>query len=96
MAPAGLAILIGAGPNTGTGIARILSSPSHGNLAVALLARNPQPLENVFETVHASHSDAVLETFPTDTSERSLRSAFASIKALRGIEIVDGNIQYQA
>merc|ERR1712093_216108 len=39
MPPSGLAIIIGAGPNTGTGIARILSHPKHGNLAVALLAR---------------------------------------------------------
>lgn len=86
MAATGLAILIGAGPNTGTGIARILSSPSHGNLALGLLGRNPQSLEGVVENVRGFHHNAVLETFPTDTSERSLRSAFASIKAHKSFE----------
>jgi len=43
MPPSGLAILLGAGPNTASGIARILASPSHGNLAVALLSRTGDP-----------------------------------------------------
>lgn len=81
MPPSGLAILIGAGPNTGTGIARILSHPSHGNLAVALLARRPGALNEVVSTIRKSSPDAVLEAFPTDTSPASLTRAFKDIKA---------------
>ncbi|KAF2257281.1 NAD(P)-binding protein [Trematosphaeria pertusa] len=81
MPPSGLAILIGAGPNTGTGIARILSHPSHGNLAVALLARRPEALNDVVSTVRKASPNAVLETFPTDTSKASLEKAFRDIKA---------------
>ncbi|KAH7116895.1 hypothetical protein B0J11DRAFT_583601 [Dendryphion nanum] len=80
MSPSGLAILIGAGPNTGTGIARILSHPSYGNLAVALLARRSESLNEVVSTVRKTSPDAVLETFPTDTSPESLKEAFADIK----------------
>ncbi|KAF2190755.1 NAD(P)-binding protein [Zopfia rhizophila CBS 207.26] len=80
MSPSGLAILIGAGPNTGTGIARILSHPSHGNLAVALLARRPEALSEVVSSIRKSSPDAVLETFPTDTSQDSLKKAFRDIK----------------
>jgi len=81
MPPSGLAILIGAGPATGTGIARILSSPAHGNLAVALLARRPENLQSVISTVRSANENAVLEAFPSDTSKASLEKAFADIKA---------------
>ncbi|KAF2873248.1 hypothetical protein BDV95DRAFT_593603 [Massariosphaeria phaeospora] len=81
MPPSGLAVLIGAGPNTGTGIARMLSHASHGNLAVALLARNPESLNAVVSSVRKTSPDAVLETFPTDTSKASLEKAFKDIKA---------------
>ncbi|KAF2447816.1 NAD(P)-binding protein [Karstenula rhodostoma CBS 690.94] len=80
MPPSGLAILIGAGPNTGTGIARILSHASHGNLAVALLARRPESLNEVVSTVRKGSPDAVLETFATDTSKPSLENAFKDIR----------------
>ncbi|KAJ4994428.1 oxidoreductase [Stagonosporopsis vannaccii] len=80
MAPTGLAILIGAGPNTGTGIARILSHPSHGNLAVALLARRPENLQSVISTIRKTSPDAVLEAFPSDTSKDSIEKAFQDIK----------------
>ncbi|KAJ4330068.1 hypothetical protein N0V87_010328 [Didymella glomerata] len=81
MAPKGLAILIGAGPITGTGIARILSHPSHGNLAVALLARRPESLQSVISTIRQTSPDAVLEAFPSDTSKASIEKAFHDIKA---------------
>ncbi len=99
MAPKGLAILIGAGPNTvctatyadlvvcmltlnkGTGIARILSHPAHGNLAVALLARRPESLQSVISTIRSTSPDAVLEAFPSDTSQASLEKAFSEIKS---------------
>ncbi|KAL8952591.1 MAG: hypothetical protein Q9222_001506 [Ikaeria aurantiellina] len=82
MPPSGLAILIGAGSNTGAGIARILAHPSHGNLAVALLARNPTSLSTLASSLRSScGSDSVIETFPTDTSPSNLSAAFADIKA---------------
>jgi len=81
MAPTALAILIGAGPTTGAGIARILSHPSHGNMAVALLARRPEPLNDLVKSLKSKQPEAVLEAFPTDTSPENLRKAFADIKA---------------
>ncbi|KAF9740674.1 hypothetical protein PMIN06_005004 [Paraphaeosphaeria minitans] len=80
MPPSGLAILIGAGPNTGTGIARILSDPSHGNLAVAILARRPESLNEVVSTVRKTSPNAILETFATDTSKISLENTFKEIQ----------------
>ncbi|KAK3075352.1 hypothetical protein LTR53_001421 [Teratosphaeriaceae sp. CCFEE 6253] len=81
MAPAGLAILIGAGPATGAGIARILAHPAHGNLAVALLARRPDALDDLVKNLRSDAPDATFETFATDTSPDKLRQAFADIKA---------------
>ncbi|KAK2062080.1 short-chain dehydrogenase/reductase SDR [Colletotrichum caudatum] len=78
MAPKGLAILIGAGPISGAGIARILASPQHGNLAVALLARNPDNLHNLASDLRKS-SGGVLHPFPTDTQPDNLRRAFRQI-----------------
>jgi len=86
MAPSGLAILIGAGPNTGTGIARILSSPNHGNLAVALLARRPSSLTSTISTIRTANPSAVLEAFPTDTSKASLEQAFWDIKSHKSFQ----------
>ncbi|KAK2025844.1 short-chain dehydrogenase/reductase SDR [Colletotrichum zoysiae] len=78
MAPKGLAILIGAGPTSGAGIARILASPQHGNLAVALLARDPDNLHNLASDLGKS-SGGVLHPFPTDTQPDNLRRAFQQI-----------------
>ncbi|EFQ35095.1 short-chain dehydrogenase/reductase SDR [Colletotrichum graminicola] len=78
MAPKGLAILIGAGPTSGAGIARILASPQHGNLAVALLARNPDNLHKLASDLGKS-SDGILHPFPTDTQPDNLRRAFQQI-----------------
>ena len=47
MAPSGFAIIIGAGPTSGRGIARVLARADGGNLAVALLARNADNLNNL-------------------------------------------------
>ncbi|KAL1305057.1 hypothetical protein AAFC00_001995 [Neodothiora populina] len=80
MHPSGLAILLGAGPNTGTGIARVLAHPSHGNMAVALLARRPESLKGVADSLRAFTPDAVIETFPTDTSPNALKKAFSDIR----------------
>ncbi|PVH81652.1 NAD(P)-binding protein [Cadophora sp. DSE1049] len=81
MPPSGLAIIIGAGPNTGTGIARILSHPKHGNLAVALLARRQEGLNSVRSNLQQTSPGSVVETFPTDTSPTNLKQAFQSIKS---------------
>jgi len=80
MPPSGLAILIGAGPTTGAGIARILAHPNHGNLAVALLARRPEPLKELAENLRKDTGGGVLEPFPTDTSPESLSKTFAAIR----------------
>ncbi|KAL8708867.1 MAG: hypothetical protein Q9220_006323 [cf. Caloplaca sp. 1 TL-2023] len=83
MSPSGLAILLGAGPTTGAGIARILAHPSHGNLAIALLARNPSNLASLASSLRSScGSSSVIETFPTDASSPSdLSTTFANIKS---------------
>ncbi|CAN8105895.1 unnamed protein product [Discula destructiva] len=79
MPPSGLAILIGAGPTSGAGIARVLANPSQGNLAVALLARNAENLTKVCNTVRQSSNGGVLHTFPTDTQPGNLRQTFKDI-----------------
>lgn len=79
MPPSGLAILIGAGPTSGAGIARVLANPSHGNLAVALLARNADNLTKLCHSVRQSSNGGILHTFPTDTQPDNLRSAFKDI-----------------
>ncbi|KAF4551982.1 Hypothetical protein D9617_11g008290 [Elsinoe fawcettii] len=81
MAPSGLAILLGAGPTTGAGIARILAHPDHGNMAVALLARRPESLDEIASSLRSQIPSAVIETFPTDTSPESLKTAFENIKS---------------
>jgi hypothetical protein len=62
------------------GIARVLSDPARGNLAVALLARRPEPLHELVASLRSQSPDAVLEAFPTDTEPDQLRRAFADIK----------------
>ena len=79
MPPSGLAILIGAGPTAGAGIARVLANPSQGNLAVALLSRTGSAeLASKLET--SSHG-GVLKAFKTDTSRPQLEAAFKDIKS---------------
>ena len=79
MAPSGIAILLGAGPTTASGIARVLANPSQGNLAVALLSRSASP--SLAENLRKSSNGGVLAPFQTDTSESSLKKAFDDIKA---------------
>jgi len=79
MAPIGLAILIGAGPATGAGIARVLAT--QGNLAVALLARRPDPLQELAKNLRSQAPDGVFEAFPTDASKPdSIKKTFEDIK----------------
>lgn len=78
MSPRGLAIIIGAGPNTGTGLTRILAT--QGNLAVALLARSQDSLRSVRENVIGSAPNAVIETFVCDTDPTNLATTFQKIR----------------
>lgn len=77
--PTGLAILMGAGQTTASGIARILASPAHGNLAVALLSRSGSA--ELAASLHKSSGGGVLHAFKTDTSAASLKRAFDEIKS---------------
>ncbi|MCJ1476990.1 hypothetical protein MMC13_005661 [Lambiella insularis] len=86
MPPVGLAILIGAGPNTGTGIARVLCHPAHGNLAVALLARSQETLSNTKSNLSRTAPGSVVETFSSDTSPKSLTDAFAAIRSHKSFQ----------
>ncbi|KAI1622289.1 hypothetical protein EDD37DRAFT_651577 [Exophiala viscosa] len=79
MAPSGLAILMGAGPTTASGIARILAHPSHGNLAVALLSRSADA--GLAERLSRESQGGTLRAFKTDTTESSLTSVFEEIKS---------------
>lgn len=79
MPPSGLAILLGAGPTAGAGIARILASPAHGNLAVALLSRTGDA--QLASTISKTSGGGVLKAFSTDTSEQQLTQAFEDIKS---------------
>ncbi|EEY15212.1 short-chain dehydrogenase/reductase SDR [Verticillium alfalfae VaMs.102] len=78
MSPQGFAIIIGAGPTSGAGIARVLASPDHGNLAVALLARNPDNLSSLCSDLRKT-SQGVFQPFPTDTGADNLRRTFKQI-----------------
>ncbi|KIW37094.1 uncharacterized protein PV06_10721 [Exophiala oligosperma] len=79
MAPSGLVILMGAGPTTASGIARILAHPSHGNMAVALLSRSAD--ESLAERLSRESNGGTLRAFQTDTSESSLTRAFSEIQS---------------
>lgn len=68
----------------GAGIARILAS--QGNMAVALLARRPGPLDEVKQSLQSQLPSGVFEAFPTDTSPDSLKKTFADIKAHKSFE----------
>lgn len=65
----------------GAGIARTLAHPSHGNLAVALLARRPEPLRELASKLRSEAPGSVIEAFPSDTSPEQLTKAFEEIKA---------------
>jgi len=79
MPPSGLAILLGAGPTTAAGIARILAHPSHGNLAVALLSRTGD--SSLASKISTSSNGGTVKAFKTDTSEQQLKSAFSEIQS---------------
>lgn len=79
MAPSGYAILLGAGPTTAAGIARILASPTHGNLAVALLSRSGS--SSLADELAKTSEGGILKSFKTDTTRPALNKAFDEIKS---------------
>lgn len=85
--PGGLAILLGAGPTVAAGIARMLASPTHGNLAVALLSRTGS--DDLASSLSASSQGGKLKAFKTDTSPSQLQSAFDSITKWNKEELGD-------
>ncbi|KAL9616303.1 MAG: hypothetical protein Q9160_008816 [Pyrenula sp. 1 TL-2023] len=86
--PRALAIVLGAGPTSGFGLAKTLASPTHGNLAVALLARNPSNLSSLTSSVRTASNGGILKDFPADAgSEESLNEAFRKIKEWNDAEL---------
>jgi NAD(P)-dependent dehydrogenase (short-subunit alcohol dehydrogenase family) len=82
MPPSGLCILIGAGPTAGSGIARVLANPSHGNLAVALLSRTGS--DELASAIAESSHGGVLKAFKSDTTRKALEGAFEEVKKWAG------------
>lgn len=64
----------------GAGIARVLAHPDHGNLAVALLSRRPEPLNDLVKNLKSQAPGSVIEAFPSDTRPENLKKAFADIR----------------
>lgn len=56
----------------------------HSNIqpqAVALLARRPEALDELIQSLRSSNSEAIVEAFPTDTQPENLRKAFQEIRS---------------
>ena len=58
-----------------------MSHPSHGNLALAILARSADTLNSTASNLARTAPGSVVETFPSDTSAKSLSDTFAAIRA---------------
>jgi short-subunit dehydrogenase len=76
--PKALAILIGAGPTSGLGIARTLVQNGYG---VACLARNADRLEETVEKIRQQTGQKAVEGFATDTQPSNLTFAFEKIRS---------------
>ncbi|KAI1338113.1 hypothetical protein F5Y15DRAFT_131900 [Xylariaceae sp. FL0016] len=79
MPPSGYAILIGAGPTSGAGIARVLAKPAQGNMAVACLARNEKNLKDLCQALQDTSGGGVVHPFPCDTTPANLSRTFVEI-----------------
>ncbi|KAL9109278.1 MAG: hypothetical protein Q9227_006033 [Pyrenula ochraceoflavens] len=91
MPPRGVAILLGAGPTSGAGLARVFAASNQGNLAVALLARNPDNLSSLTTKLRSSVPSGVFKDFPADAAEPdSLNRAFDAIRKWNAEEL--GNL----
>ena len=79
MPPSGLAILLGAGPITGAGIARVLAA---NNLAVALLSRSITTTTPHVQSLQQSSQGVPILPFQADIAEPgSLKAAFERIRS---------------
>lgn len=82
MSPAGLCVLVGAGPGLGAALARRFASEGH---AVALVARSSERLGVLAEQVREQVPGGVVRGFAGDAADDdSLRSAFASAQEWAG------------
>lgn len=70
----------------------MLAHPSHGNMAVALLARRPEPLNEVTKSLRSQVPDGIFEAFPTDTSPENLKKAFADIQSHKSFSSLKLNL----
>ena len=52
-----------------------------GGLAVALLARRPEPLNELVKSLRSQTPNGIFEAFPSDTAPDNLRKAFSDIKS---------------
>jgi NAD(P)-dependent dehydrogenase (short-subunit alcohol dehydrogenase family) len=59
---------------------------------VALIARRPGSIADSIAKVRAANSSAVLEAFPSDTSQASLEKAFNDIKAHKSFQGLKLNV----
>lgn len=69
---------MGAGPTTGSGIARVLADPQRGNMAVALLSRSGD--EALAERLGRESQGGILKAFATDTSPEKLGETIARVR----------------
>jgi NAD(P)-dependent dehydrogenase (short-subunit alcohol dehydrogenase family) len=59
---------------------------------VALIARRPGSIADSISKVRAANSSAVLEAFPSDTSQASLEKAFSDIRAHKSFQGLKLNV----
>lgn len=59
----------------------MLANPQLGNMAVALMARNPDNLSNLASDLRKSSNGGILQAFPTNTEPASLAKAFSALKS---------------
>lgn len=64
----------------------MLAHPNQGNLAVALLARRPEALNDIAQSLRSSAPGAVIEAFPSDTTPEALQKAFSDIRQHKSFE----------
>jgi len=64
----------------GHGIARALAHPSQGNMAIALMARRKDKLDELVALLKEQAPGAVCEGFVSDTTPDNMESAFKSVQ----------------
>lgn len=64
----------------GHGIARALAHPSQGNMAIALMARRKEKLDELVAQLKQDAPGAVCEGFVSDTTPETMESAFKAVQ----------------